>query len=84
MIHSLGYRSLVDHKATLVGKSVIDGDFAMVLVTVLNSDESASVFRFYLSRQSAPYAGCWMTDAVTPDVPQGPSLSGSEEDRPVS
>lgn len=60
------YRSLVSPATALVGKAVVKGDQATVLVTLLSTDAQVTAFRFYLSKQTAaPYRDCWMTDAVT-------------------
>lgn len=62
------YRALIDAERALVGSATIKADQAMVMVTVVDAAHRASVFRFFLSKQTHPqFRDCWMTDSVTPD-----------------
>jgi hypothetical protein len=69
MVRQPQYEALVLAEHSLVGPPVMRGDQAAVLVTVVDANRRASVFRFVLSKQQKePFDGCWMTDAVTPDM----------------
>lgn len=69
MVRSPKYVALVIGESELVGKAVVRGDRATVLVTVVGGVRRAGAFRFFLSKQTEdPYRDCWMTDAVTPDT----------------
>ena len=62
------YRALIDAQRVLVGAATIKDDQAMVMVTAVDAAHRASVFRFFLSKQTRPqFRDCWMTDSVTPD-----------------
>jgi hypothetical protein len=68
MVGGPGYRALILGEQTLVGRAVIRGHQATVLVTVVEPGDKTSIYRFFLTRQSeAPYDDCWMTDAVMAD-----------------
>lgn len=68
MVGGPGYRALILGEQTLVGRAVIRGRQATVLVTVVEPGSKTSIYRFFLTRQSeAPYDDCWMTDAVMAD-----------------
>jgi hypothetical protein len=59
------YGPMIDGRKTLVGKPILHGDRAMVLVTIMDANSRTFIYRFFLSKQTEPpYAGCWMTDAV--------------------
>lgn len=65
MLSSPSYRPLVDRKSCQIGKAVVNGGYAVVLVTVVQNDGRLLAYRFLLSRQDQPeVAGCWMTNAV--------------------
>lgn len=64
MIVKPPYRALLTPDQTLIGTPVVQGNQARVLVTLVDADEQLATFEFLLSRQQAPYEGCWMTDAV--------------------
>ena len=65
MVRNPKYVALVDCESELVGKTIIRGDRATVLVTVVDPQQRASLFRFFLSKQTdEPFRNCWMTDAV--------------------
>lgn len=69
MVRQPQFEALVLADHSLVGPPVMRGGQAAVLVTVVDANRRASVFRFVLSRQHGePFDGCWMTDAVTPDM----------------
>jgi hypothetical protein len=69
MVRGPKYRALIECEESLVGSPSIMGDQAMVLVTVIDASHRASVFRFFLTKQSSPrFRDCWMTDSVTPDA----------------
>lgn len=77
MIRSPSYSPLLEARRFLVGRAVKNGREAHLLLTVVDSQGRLSLFRCFLSKQSdAPYAECWMTDAVlrAREVapPQGP------------
>jgi hypothetical protein len=85
MVQNPTYCALVLHTTALVGRPVIRGGQATVLVTVLDQSRTAHVFRFFLSRQTDPlFLDCWMTDAVIPahrplqpDVDHAPPASST-------
>ena len=65
MIQAPKYSVLLDAKHFLVGRATLNGRQAHLLLTVVNSKGNLSLFRCLLSKQTAaPYADCWMTDAV--------------------
>jgi hypothetical protein len=67
MVRNPVYGALVLQNTALVGRPVIRGGQATVLVTVLDQSRTPHVFRFFLSKQTDPiYLDCWMTDAVIP------------------
>jgi hypothetical protein len=67
MVQNPTYRALVEHTTALVGRPVIRGRQATVLVTLLDRQRDAHIFRFFLSKQTdAALLDCWMTDAVIP------------------
>jgi hypothetical protein len=67
MVQNPTYRALVEHTSALVGRPVIRGGQATVLVTLLDRNRNAHIFRFFLSKQTDPVLqDCWMTDAVIP------------------
>ncbi len=69
MVRGPKYRAFILSEKSLIGTSSIRGNQAMVLVTVIDAERRASVFRFFLSKQTHPrYLDCWMTDSVTPDT----------------
>lgn len=83
MVRNPKYVALVDCESELVGKMIVRGDRATVLVTVVDPQQRASLFRFFLSKQTEePFRNCWMTDAVVaaettepPAPPPPPSVS---------
>ena len=67
MVQNQTFRALVLETGTLIGRPLIRGRQAAVLVTVLSANRTVSVFRFFLSKQTDSHVnGCWMTDAVIP------------------
>lgn len=69
MVRGPKYRAFILSEKSLIGSSTVRGRHAMVLVTIIDADRRASVFRFFLSKQQHPrYLDCWMTDSVTPDT----------------
>jgi len=64
MILQPRYHALVVSKHHMIGQAVERGKVAAVLVTTVDEQGRMSVFRFFLSRQSDTYSGCWMTDGV--------------------
>jgi hypothetical protein len=67
MLHRAPYDVLLFHHLVLVGKPVITGDSANVIVTLIDANERIFVFQFVLSKQHVEgYENCWMTDAVFP------------------
>lgn len=79
MVQNATYRALVMQTGALVGRPVIRGEQATVLVTVVDENQAARAYRFFLSKQTDPrYLDCWMTDAVIPMHGQ----TGPGKDRP--
>jgi hypothetical protein len=67
MLHQPPYNALLDHEVLLIGKPVVKGESATVVVTVLDSHDEIHVFQFLLSKQHGKdVENCWMTDAVFP------------------
>jgi hypothetical protein len=67
MVRSGAFACFARPQATLVGRPMIDGSVARVLVTVVDERWQAHAFTFILAKQTAePYGGCWMTEAVFP------------------
>lgn len=67
MLHRAPYDVLLFHHLVLVGKPVIEGDLANVIVTLVDANDRIFVFQFMLSKQHVEgYENCWMTDAVFP------------------
>lgn len=65
MVAAKPYDVLLRPELATLGDAQIDGNQAEVTVAVVGNGQTLHVFRFLLSRQTqAPYAGCWMTDAV--------------------
>jgi hypothetical protein len=65
MIESPKYRALLDARHFLVGRATQNGREAHLLLTVVDRAGQLALFRCFLSKQTAaPYADCWMTDAV--------------------
>ena len=65
MIQAPKYAVLLDAKHFLVGRATVNGREAHLLLTVVDPKGNLSLFRCFLSKQTAaPYADCWMTDAV--------------------
>ena len=79
------YSSLIGHRSVLIGRARIEGDFAYVLVTGIDSENGGMSFEFLLSKQQqSPFQNCWMTDTVFEVAPVGapfefPSHSASIE-----
>ena len=75
MLHGPAYGGLLGHRAAQAGPVRVSGDTAEQEVLVLTRDDQALGFTWVLGRcRTAPYAGCWLTDAVLrhPDRPAGP------------
>jgi len=65
LVRSSPYDNLGTCQAYQVGKAVVEGNSAAVLVSLHTSDDQSLAFRFLLSKQSeAPYEDCWMTEGV--------------------
>jgi len=64
MILQPDYWALVTSQHYLIGQAVEREKIATLLVTTIDEQGQMSVFRFFLSRQSGTYPGCWMTDGV--------------------
>lgn len=88
MLHQSPYNALLDHEVILIGKPVVKGESANVVVTVLDNRDEIHVFQFLLSKQHGKdVENCWMTDAVFPLQPipanspvEHPTASHSEFD----
>ncbi|HMO86748.1 MAG TPA: hypothetical protein PKC18_17695 [Lacipirellulaceae bacterium] len=77
------FACLTNPRATTVGRAQIDGDFAAVVVTVLDRKRRLRAFHWVLAKQiDPPYEGCWMTEAVHPagDVAPAEPAEPSPED----
>jgi hypothetical protein len=67
MVRTEPFARLARPRAVLVGEPQIDGRFAKLLVTTIGRDDQLHAFAFILYRQdAAPFADCWMTEAVYP------------------
>jgi hypothetical protein len=67
MLHRPPYNALLDHEVLLIGKPVMKGESASVVVTVMDNHDEIHVFQFMLSKQHGKNVeNCWMTDAVFP------------------
>lgn len=64
MIRGEAYSPMISSDHWMAGKAVSRDGQATVLVTTIDADDSVSLYRFYLSKQTTPYEGCWMTDRV--------------------
>lgn len=65
MIQAPKYAVLLDAKHFLVGQATVNGREAHLLLSVVDPQGNLSLFRCFLSKQTAaPYTDCWMTDAV--------------------
>lgn len=65
MVQGPAYQALLDATHFLVGRATRQKNEAYLLVTTVDAAGELTLFRFFLSKQEkAPYAGCWMTDAV--------------------
>lgn len=65
MLHRAPYNVLLFHHLVLVGKPVVEGDTANVIVTLLDANDHIFIFQFVLSKQHGKeFENCWMTDAV--------------------
>ena len=65
MILSEPYRPMVECTHWMAGRAVQRDGLATVLVTTVDNQARVVLYRFYLSRQSAKFQDCWMTDRVT-------------------
>lgn len=65
MVQSPEYQALLNARHFLVGRATQRQNEAHLLVTTVDAAGELTLFRFFLSKQAlAPYADCWMTDAV--------------------
>ncbi len=79
MIQSPKYAVLLNAKHFLVGRAMQNGREAHLLLTVVDANGNLSLFRCFLSKQTAaPYADCWMTDAVIRVGEVGPAPNRPE------
>jgi hypothetical protein len=59
------YNVLLEDADVQIGQAVIEDRYAVVLVTIIDREQTAYAFRFFLSKQDvAPWIDCWMTDEV--------------------
>ncbi len=66
------YSSLIGHRRALIGRARIEGDFAYVLVTGMDSENGCMCYEFLLTKQQqSPFQNCWMTDTVYEVSPVG-------------
>ena len=73
MVRNEKYRILAERDEVLIGKPVYQDGNVRVLVTCVKRGQIRS-FVWVLARQTGPYDGCWMTEAVFalgsgPDLP---------------
>lgn len=67
MVRQGPFRGMARPRAVLVGSPQVTGEVARLLVTIVDEASQLRAFTFVLAKQkSAPYAGCWMTEAVFP------------------
>lgn len=83
MVQAPNYQAILNAKHFLVGHAMQQKDEAYLLVTTVDAAGELTLFRFFLSKQTkAPYANCWMTDAVirvgTMNAPKKPQDSQRE------
>ncbi len=77
------YPTLIGHRQAVLGRAIIEGNLARVLVTGFDSAGKPMCYEFFLTKQhSKVYRDCWMTDSVLPVLPPdvvnqttGPSAS---------
>jgi hypothetical protein len=70
MVRQQPYDCMARPRALLVGRPEHDKRVARVLVTVMGADSQVHAFTFVLGRQQeAPFANCWMTEAVLASLP---------------
>jgi hypothetical protein len=82
MLRSSTFLPLITSQQAIVGAATTQGEQAQVLVTLRDDAGEIRLYRFYLSRQTAPpYTDCWMTDGVAevgdadPDLPFDPNTA---------
>jgi hypothetical protein len=76
LLHEAPYDVLLRQQLTMVGTPVVRGDSATLLVSVLDDTRKLTVFRFQLARQhDDPFAGRWMTNAVTLEAQTAPTAA---------
>lgn len=87
MIELPKYRVLLGARKFLVGRATRAGNEAHLLLTVVDRDGNLALFRCFLSQQAAaPFANCWMTDAVVrigDAVPADPAPDRSPQPAPT-
>jgi len=61
------FGQMIDHLDSTLSKVVIDGDKAICLVQIVDSENETAYYAFRLGRQQqGDYAGMWLTEAVWP------------------
>lgn len=80
LVNTEPYRQIRVCREYQIGRAMIEGNTASVLVPILIEDGAGAAFQFHLTKQSeAPYRDCWMTDGVFPLLPLS---SGSTQPEP--
>ncbi len=83
MVKRKPYDALIGNCGWIAGTPMIAGDAAIVLVTLIDSQNDLRAYRFYLSRQPSADGVAWMTDGVIALPLLRPS-GGSQDVRPNS
>ncbi|MCA9160271.1 MAG: hypothetical protein KDA72_18190 [Planctomycetales bacterium] len=79
LVNTEPYRQIKVCREYQIGRAMIEGDAASVLVPILIENGPGAAFQFQLTKQSeAPYRDCWMTDGVFPLLPLHSGLPRSE------
>lgn len=79
LVNTEPYRQISVCLEYQIGRAIVDGNSAGVLVSILAEDGSGLAFQFLLAKQSEPpYRDCWMTDGVFPLLPLGSDPSPIE------
>jgi hypothetical protein len=80
MVRQGPFMCMANPRAALVGRPDVARQTARVVVTIVDQRDRIHAFTFILGRQAtAPFADCWMTEAVWPSIP----LAGPP-DRPAA
>jgi hypothetical protein len=70
MVRDDPYRCMSHPRAVLIGRPQYGDDVARLLVTIIDDHHEVRAFAFVLAKQKgAPFADCWMTEAVLSTLP---------------